>query len=86
MYKIHSRNFKTPKIKKTWDNRETNKETHRKLQQTSNWNKGHHKRDIWIKEDNTDYTKGVEQRYGKPQKKESNWNSGNKKSLQSNKK
>jgi hypothetical protein len=38
-----------------------------------------------MKEDNTNYKRGVEQRYGKAQKKESNRNPGNKKSLQSNK-
>jgi hypothetical protein len=39
------------------------------------------KRDTWIKEDNTNYQRGVDQRHGKPQKKESNRNPGNKKSL-----
>jgi hypothetical protein len=33
------------------------------------------------KEDKTKYGKGVEQRYGKPEKKELNRNSGNKKSF-----
>jgi hypothetical protein len=34
-----------------------------------------------MKEDNTRYKRRVEQRYGKPQKEESNRNPGNKKSL-----
>jgi hypothetical protein len=36
------------------------------------------KRDIRIKEENTKYKRGIEQRYRKPQKKESNRNPGNK--------
>jgi hypothetical protein len=72
MYKMHSRNFKTPKIKNMWEDTETNKWTQRGLQQTPKWNKGNYKkRDVWIEDDNTTYEKEAEQRYGKSQKKES---------------
>jgi hypothetical protein len=44
--------------------------------------KGHYKkRDIRIKENNTKYKRGIEQKYGKPQKKESNASPGNIKTL-----
>jgi hypothetical protein len=50
------------------------------VKQKQKWNKGHYKkRNIWIKEDNTKYKRGLEQRYGKPEKKESNRNPINKK-------
>jgi hypothetical protein len=39
------------------------------------------KRDTWIKEDNTNYKRRVEQRFRKPQKKQSNRNPESKKSL-----
>jgi hypothetical protein len=70
MYKIHSINFKTP-----WEDTETNKGTQRGLQQTPKWNKGHYKKgDIWTKVDNKKHKRGIKQKYGKPQKKESNRN------------
>jgi hypothetical protein len=54
---------------------QTNKGTQRGPQQIPKWNKGHFKkRDTWIKEDNTNYKRRVEQRYGKPWKKETNRN------------
>jgi hypothetical protein len=61
--------------------RKKKKGTQTGLQQTAKWNKGHYfkNRNIWIKEDNTNCKTGVEQRYGKPQKKESNRNPGTKK-------
>jgi hypothetical protein len=80
-YKMHTRNFRTTQVKNLRRHR-ANKWTQRGLQQTPKWNKGHYKkRDIWNKEDNTKYKRGAEQRYGKPQEKKSNWNSGNKNSL-----
>jgi hypothetical protein len=54
----------TPKIKNmTWHRNKQRKF----VQQPQKWNKGHYKkRDIWIKEDNTNYKKKkVEQRFGK---------------------
>jgi hypothetical protein len=39
------------------------------------------KRDIWNKENSIKYKGRIKQRYGEPQKKESNNNPGNKKSL-----
>jgi hypothetical protein len=85
MYRSTQENSR-PKIKKMkWC--KTNKGNQWGPQQTSKWNKGHHKkRETWIKEENTNYKRWVEQRYAKPQKKESNRNPGNKNSLQSNKK
>jgi hypothetical protein len=78
---MHSRNFITPQIK-IWEDTETTKWTQRGLQQTQKWNKRDYKRtDTWNKEDNKRYERGVEQRYGKLQKEESNRNPGNKKSL-----
>jgi hypothetical protein len=69
MYKMHSRNFKTPKI--TWQHSKTNKWTQRGFQQTTKQNKRHYKkRYLWIKDKNTKSKRGVEQRYGKPQKKD----------------
>jgi hypothetical protein len=44
------------------------------------------KREIRIKDDNTKYKRGIEQRYGKPQKKESNRNPRKKKPFWSNNK
>jgi sialic acid synthase SpsE len=55
---------------RTWEDTEKNKWTKRGLQQTSKWNKGHYiKRDMWNKRDNTKYKRGIEQIYGKDQKK-----------------
>jgi hypothetical protein len=82
MYEMHSRNFKNKE-----HNTETNKGTQTGLKQTPKWNKGHYKKkDTWIKEDHTNYKRGVEQRYGKLQKKESNRSPGNTKTLWLNKK
>jgi hypothetical protein len=39
------------------------------------------KKEIYIKDEHTKYKRGVQQRYGEPQKKESNRNFRNKKSL-----
>jgi hypothetical protein len=53
---------------------ETNNWTQRGVQQIPKWNKGHNKKShIWIKDDNTKYKTGVKQKYGKPQKKESDF-------------
>jgi hypothetical protein len=68
MYKMHSRNFKTPPKKRTWEETKINKWTQRRLWQAPKWNEGHYKkRDTWIKDNNKKYKRGVEQRYGKPQ-------------------
>jgi hypothetical protein len=59
-----------PQKQETWGDAETNKGTQRGLQQTPKWNKGHYKKgDIWLKDNNTKHKRGVEQKYGKPQKK-----------------
>jgi hypothetical protein len=65
------------KNKKTWEGKETNKGTQRRLQQTSKWNEGHYKKgDTWIKYDSIKHKRRLEQIYGKPQKKK-NRNPGN---------
>jgi hypothetical protein len=46
--------FQDTTSKKTWEDTETTKWTHRELQQTPMWNKGNYKkRDIWSKGGNT---------------------------------
>jgi hypothetical protein len=59
MYRMNANNINTPQIK-TWEDTETTKWTQRGLQQTPKWNKADYKKgDIWNKEYNTTYERGV---------------------------
>jgi hypothetical protein len=82
MYKVHSRNIKTPK-QGTWEDPETNELTQRGLQQTPKWNKGHYKKkeihELYKTTQNI--KKELKKDMGNLRKKESNRNPGNKKSL-----
>jgi hypothetical protein len=60
MYKMHSRNYKTPKIMNM--RRHRNKWTQRGMQQTPKWNKAHYKKEIYELKMITQNIRGVEQR------------------------